>query len=64
VAKQTAFEKTKSFAHFKDVARRLVAVPKSELDEQLRLHEKQSKASGSRPGPKPKKKTRARKPAA
>ena len=54
---KSAFEKTAGFAKFKDLTKRLVAVPKAELDEQLRLHEEQSKASGSRPGPKPKKRS-------
>jgi hypothetical protein len=34
------FEKTEQFKHFKKVMTRLVDVPKAELDEQVRLHDK------------------------
>jgi hypothetical protein len=52
--RKTKFEKSPEFAKFQDFARRLVAVPKAELQREIEKHDKQSKASGSRPGPKPK----------
>lgn len=57
VVKKKAFDNTPEFAHFKKVMGRFVAVPKAELDEQIRLHDERSRKSGSRPGPKPKKRT-------
>jgi hypothetical protein len=49
--KKPAFEKTADFAHFREVMKRLVAVPKAELDEQVRLDEERSKAAPVRRGP-------------
>ena len=50
--KKAAFERTLEFQHFKDVMKRLVAVPKAELDEQVRLHQEQSRKNPNRRGPK------------
>jgi hypothetical protein len=52
--KEVPFERTADFKHFKTVMKRLIAVPKTELDEQVRLHDEQSRLNPSRPGPKPK----------
>jgi hypothetical protein len=51
--KKAAFERTLEFQHFKEVMTRLVAVPKTELDEQVRLHQEQSRKNPNRRGPKP-----------
>ncbi len=53
--------KRQGFKKFENFAKRLVAVPKAELQEQIRLHDEQSRKSESRPGPKPRKKVAARK---
>ena len=58
---KSAFEKTPEFKTFTNTMRRLIAVPKAELDEQVRLHDERSRLSPSRPGPKPKAKPAARK---
>jgi hypothetical protein len=52
--KKLAFDKTPEFAHFRDVMKRLIAVPKAELDEQVRLHAEESRKDPNRRGPKPK----------
>jgi hypothetical protein len=52
--KEVLFEHTAEFKNLKTVMKRLIALPKTELDEQIRLHEGQSKLNPSRPGPKPK----------
>jgi hypothetical protein len=52
--KKAAFEKTPEFKRFTSVMKRLIAVPKAELDEQVRLHNERSRNSPSRRGPKPK----------
>jgi hypothetical protein len=52
--REVPFERTADFKNFKTVMKRLIAVPKTELDEQVRLHDEQSRLNPSRPGPKPK----------
>lgn len=52
--KKQAFDKTPEFQHFKTVMKRLIAVPKAELNEQVRLHAEQSRKNPNRRGPKPK----------
>lgn len=59
--KKTAFERTAEFKAFARTMKRLIAVPKAELDEQVRLHDERSRLSPSRPGPKPKAKTTRKK---
>jgi hypothetical protein len=51
--KKAAFEKTPEFKRFTRVMGRLIAVPKAELDEQVRLYDERSRNSPSRRGPKP-----------
>jgi hypothetical protein len=51
--RKSAFTKTEDFQRFSNVMKRLMAVPKAELDQQVRLHEEQSKAAPTRRGPKP-----------
>lgn len=57
--KEVPLERTAEFRHFKDVMKRLIAVPKSELDEQIRLHQEESRKNPNRRGPKPKTKRRS-----
>jgi hypothetical protein len=52
--KEVPFDRTAAFRNFKTVMKRLIAVPKSELDEQVRLHDEQSRLNPSCLGPKPK----------
>jgi len=59
--KKSAFERTPEFKTFTNAMKRLIAVPKTELDEQVRLHDERSRLSPSRPGPKPKVKTARKK---
>lgn len=40
--KPAPFEQTPEFKSFSEAMRKLVSVPKAELDEQVRLHEKES----------------------